>query len=298
MASDSTRKLVAALAAILSGASAFTEAQREEEERQRREREREEDRQFRERNMALNEKWYDRSIAQDEARLEAEKKREIDTANTTEIDRMAQLAGDRAYSNVSDTAGVQMAGGGRVRPSESIPLGLGDGRIDMDLTTRLNRIRSGGTLDRAGAVSEVATRAREDAASREAGITQGIAAANREEIGTRGERVATARAMAEMQRAVNPPQGPAPERVGSTEDAINGDARLLASQGKPAHEIASELAVKYRKVNPSILLNFAIDAVEEWVSGADRRITADIERRIGLKTSGGLNPGGVSAQWR
>jgi hypothetical protein len=144
----------------------------------------------------------------------------------------------------------------------------GDGKVDLDLTRILAGVRSGGDLDRAGAVGEVSTRAREDASSRAAGLKRRIEESGAEFTAMSplrlGEYEAQQRISNKYERG--PATGPTPsEQYSRQEEAAAGLAQSLAGEGKRAAEIGPALIAEFPGIDGRALMGLAVDAERDVI---------------------------------
>jgi hypothetical protein len=273
-----TRKLIAILAALLQGGSAYASAKQDEEDRKRRQAREEQADAERADNSRLQRDWYERAVSQDELRLAEQKRAEVNAANERLVERGGRVASDRAYGSVADkplprlrpAPGSRSAaefGAGYRGPALNVdPNVAGDGKVDLDLTRILAGVREGGDLDRAGAVGEVSTRAREDASSRAARSSQGIDAKRAERDAFREEDFADWRRQFDYTQAHTPRGGAGGPAEGvqysRLEEAAQGRAAELAAQGKGDTAIAQDLQrdPQFESIHQATLAGFAVDA--------------------------------------
>lgn len=263
MAGDRTRKLIDALAALLSGGSTYFGAKAEEEERKRREA----------RDLAQDQRAQEyldlqRSSVEENRRLReeatAERRRtEANAVNADVVGRGGRLAEARNYGSVEAQAPITMQGGGKRVASENIPLVTGDGQIDLDLHRILSRFRQGGD---AQSLSDVASQADaergEMATLRTAEETRGLEGKKREFEAMSPLRLQEFEAQQRIsEKYEDGPAGPSPTETRAREElGIQGTADSYAEQGLTGQEIAGRLIRENPGTDPRILVGIAIEA--------------------------------------
>lgn len=271
MADDRTRKLIAALAALLSGTSTYFGAKAEEEERKRRE----------SRDVAQDQRAQEyldlqRSSIEENQRLRAEDRAErtrseANTANERMIGQAATLGEARGYSRIHADAPVTIPGRGRLPngalsvTSENIPLVTGDGQIDLDLQRILSGLRQGGdvsTLSQAAGQADTgrAFNAAVRGAEQERDISGAVA---RQKALIPGQLELTRGQHEIAEQFEDPPAGPAPIDPAEQELERAGiRARVLAETGLTNQEVIGHLIREFPGHNPLDLAKKALEGVD------------------------------------
>jgi len=305
VANDSTRKLVSILAALLSGASTYSNVRRDEEER-RRDRERQAAQDARaEAGVELQRKWFDRATAEDKRRVEEQAATRATASNQSAIqagsDFAAKAFPDPAALRGTDSVPIAGAAGRRVA-SETIPLitdsgGITPKTLDLQrfLQNRLKPEGEGGSLpsaisDIGGRAGLVASAEKVDQESNTAafveykrkaaefGVDVGEYQRDQNYVSANNSLNSTVLSQ-RVARQINPPQGPQPREPGQfdIETEAEGIIKQLESQGLPKEAGAPLLEKKFGVTRFQAL--GILDRVEKRRKGG--RSILDLIRELG-----------------